>query len=99
MLRALKRRLGLAPTYESAVVAEMVVALKTASEAALQTQVEAVAVTAPWTAAWDKQLPAVLVSEEWWAANRRSVFFIRLANYGPATSYANLYSRWSVMRL
>jgi len=58
LFRALKRSLGLAPTNESAVLAEMVAALKTASKTALQIQIEAVAVTAPWMAAWDNQVPA-----------------------------------------
>jgi len=58
LFRALTRSLGLAPTNESQVLAEMIVALKTASETALQTQVNAVAVTAPWMAAWDNQIPA-----------------------------------------
>jgi len=58
LFRALTRSLGLAPTNESHVLAEMIVALKTASETALQTQINAVAVTAPWMAAWDNQIPA-----------------------------------------
>jgi hypothetical protein len=57
LLRAYKRSFGLAPRSESAVLAEMIAALKTASETALQIQIKAVAVTAPWMAVWDNQLP------------------------------------------
>lgn len=59
LFRSLMKILGLAPSYKCAVLSEMVAALKTASEAALQIQiqVEAVAVTAPWMAALDNQLP------------------------------------------
>ncbi|OBT78670.1 hypothetical protein VF21_02251 [Pseudogymnoascus sp. 05NY08] len=59
LFRSLTKILGLAPSYKCAVLSEMVAALKTASEAALQIQiqVEAVAVTAPWMAALDNQLP------------------------------------------
>lgn len=55
--RALKRSLGLIPSHESTVLAEMITALKAASEAALQTQIEAVVVTAPWMLAWVSQIP------------------------------------------
>lgn len=58
LFRALRQSLGRAPTKESRVLAEMIVALKTASETALQTRVKAAAVTAPWVAAWDNQIPA-----------------------------------------
>lgn len=54
LFQALKRNLGLAPA-ETSPVAEMVAALKAASETALQIQIEEVAVTAPWMAAWDSQ--------------------------------------------
>ncbi|KFY37259.1 hypothetical protein V494_04840 [Pseudogymnoascus sp. VKM F-4513 (FW-928)] len=57
--RALKRCLGLIPShsYESTVLAEMISALKAASEITLQTQIEAVMVTAPWMLAWVSQIP------------------------------------------
>lgn len=55
--RALKRSLGLIPSHESTILAEMITALKAASEAALQTQIEAVVVTAPWMLAWVSQIP------------------------------------------
>ncbi|KAK3988010.1 hypothetical protein QBC44DRAFT_330274 [Cladorrhinum sp. PSN332] len=64
LFRALRRSLGRAPTKESQVLADMIVALKTASEAALQTKVKAVAVTAPWVAAWDNQIPADSVAND-----------------------------------
>ncbi|KAK4200587.1 hypothetical protein QBC40DRAFT_279630 [Triangularia verruculosa] len=57
LFRSLRRSLGLAPTKDSRILADMIVALKTASEIALQTQVKAVAVTAPWIAAWDNRMP------------------------------------------
>ncbi|KFY48734.1 hypothetical protein V495_01072 [Pseudogymnoascus sp. VKM F-4514 (FW-929)] len=57
LFRALKRSLGLIPSHESTVLAEMITALKTASEAALQTQIEALVVTAPWMLAWVSQIP------------------------------------------
>ncbi|KFY13665.1 hypothetical protein V492_03117 [Pseudogymnoascus sp. VKM F-4246] len=57
--RALKRCLGLIPSHshESTVLAEMIAALKAASEVALQTRIEAVVVTAPWMLAWVSQIP------------------------------------------
>jgi hypothetical protein len=57
MARDLRRTLGLPRTKESGVLAEMISALKTASETALQTEVKAVAVTAPWMAAWKDEIP------------------------------------------
>lgn len=57
LYRVLRKSLGLAPTNEIRVLAEMFVALKAASEIALQTQIKAVAVTAPWIAAWHDQVP------------------------------------------
>lgn len=57
LFRAFKRRLGLIPSHESTILAEMITALKTASETALQTQIEAVVVTAPWMLAWVSQIP------------------------------------------
>ena len=54
LFQAFKRSLGLAPT-ESAPISEMVAALKAASETALQIQIKAVAITAPWITAWDNQ--------------------------------------------
>ncbi|KAK0638991.1 hypothetical protein B0T16DRAFT_235591 [Cercophora newfieldiana] len=55
LFQTLKRSLVHVPTEEARVLAEMVAALKTASEATLQTQIKAVAVTAPWVDAWDGQ--------------------------------------------
>lgn len=57
LFRALKRTLGLAPTKQSQVLADMIAALKKASEAALQTKIKTVTLTAPWMAVWDNQIP------------------------------------------
>jgi len=64
LFRSLRRSLGrLATPRDSRILADMIVALKAASETALQTQhgtqyqVKAVAVTAPWIAAWDGRMP------------------------------------------
>lgn len=54
--RFLKRSVGLA-RWESAVLAEMMAELKSESEMALRTNIQTVAVTAPWMAAWDSQIP------------------------------------------
>ncbi|KAK4450330.1 hypothetical protein QBC34DRAFT_297698 [Podospora aff. communis PSN243] len=57
MCRSILRSLGPAHAKEIRVLGEMLSALKTASGAILQTEVQAVAVTAPWVAAWDHQFP------------------------------------------
>ena len=57
LFRSLRRSLGLAPAKDSRILADMIVALNTASETVLQTQAKAVAVTAPWIAAWDNRMP------------------------------------------
>jgi hypothetical protein len=56
MWRFLKRTAGL-PRWESEILAEMLTELKSESEMTLGTSIKTVAVTAPWMAAWDNQIP------------------------------------------
>lgn len=55
--RLLKRSVGLPATSEEAVLADLIVALKEASEVALRTRINTAAVTAPRMAAWQDVIP------------------------------------------
>ncbi|TPX08021.1 uncharacterized protein E0L32_010352 [Thyridium curvatum] len=79
VLRTLIRGLGLVPSNNNRILAEMIQALKAASEESLGVSIESVGVTIPWVAAWDNQVASDSVVND----------ALRLAGLSPQDHWSN----------